>query len=702
MHKALFFVLFLYTNATFSQIATADKKTLQLKEVVVTSQFEPQSIKKSVLNVRLITKEDLQKLAANNLSDVLNQYLHIQISPSSGDGRSTVSMFGLDGNYFKILIDNIPVVGDGSFGNNIDLTQINLNDIEQIEIIEGSMGVTHGANAVSGILNIITKKNSTKKWEINASIQEETAGEEYSLMKKGKHIQSLKINHKLNEKWFLSSGINRNTFGGYMDDKRGLDYAETDLKRGYAWLPKQQIEANQMLRYKHKQFTAFYRFDYLSENIDYYNPVVLVIANPPFGNNKYTNDKRYLTERYYHHLNTVGKLYGLNYNSSFSYQKQTRSVEDFKYDLNYKTETVAQKIKNQATEVWYATGTVSNFFNSSKVDVQLGYELAHNLGYGLVSGENQSFVAIEKTLKNYDFFISSEIKLNEKIAVKPGFRVSFQSLFDTQYASSLGLRYNISSDLDLRFSIGKSFRTPVFEELYQKIKFSGHQFYGNENLIPESSTSYEVSIKSAKNIAPDFKRSHQISSSFLNVNDRIDMAFVGFEPGTTSPIYQYININAYKMWNVSTTHQMEYKNWMANVGLSWFGVSQLMDSGKVVSDDKFLYSMQLNSNISYNLTKYRTLFSIYYKLNGKRPQLVSGTEDGKEVFKISEIGKSEFLDASIKKSFFKNIDFTIGARNLLNVKRISQSLIGGSTHSAGAGILLGYGRSYFIKIAYNL
>lgn len=150
--------LFLSFSA-FSQEKFQDTtSTSQLEEVVVTGQFEPQSINKSVFNVKVITSQDIQNLAANNLGDVLNQYLNITVRPSGSDGRSTVSLFGLDAQYFKILVDNVPLVNEAGLGNNIDLSQINLNDIEQIEIIEGSMGVTHGANAVSGILNIITKK----------------------------------------------------------------------------------------------------------------------------------------------------------------------------------------------------------------------------------------------------------------------------------------------------------------------------------------------------------------------------------------------------------------------------------------------------------------------------------------------------------------------------------------------------------------
>ena len=155
----ILFLLLLLTVSSYGQMFVNDSvKVAKLDTVVVTGQIEPQSIKKSVFNVRVITAEDIKRQAGNNLADVLNQYLNIMIQPNNSTGRSTVSMFGLDSNYLKILVDNVPLVSDTGLGNNVDITQINLDDIQQIEIIEGAMGVTHGANAVSGIINIITKK----------------------------------------------------------------------------------------------------------------------------------------------------------------------------------------------------------------------------------------------------------------------------------------------------------------------------------------------------------------------------------------------------------------------------------------------------------------------------------------------------------------------------------------------------------------
>ena len=130
--------------------------SIELNPTVISGQYNRQSVKNSIYEVKVINRDMIDRLAGSNLADVLNQTLNINIVGNSSTGKSTVKMFGLDGKYFKILVDNIPLLNDEGLGNNIDLTQINLDDIEQIEIVEGSMGVDYGANAIAGVVNIIT------------------------------------------------------------------------------------------------------------------------------------------------------------------------------------------------------------------------------------------------------------------------------------------------------------------------------------------------------------------------------------------------------------------------------------------------------------------------------------------------------------------------------------------------------------------
>src|SRR5699024_3688382 len=122
---------------SYAQEPTKDSLNIwneQLNPVILTGQYSPQSVDKSVVEVDVITQSDIKKMAGNTLGDVLNQTLNLTIIPNAGEGRSGIEQFGFNSEYIKILVDGIPIVGDEGFGNTIDISQINLDDIQQIEI----------------------------------------------------------------------------------------------------------------------------------------------------------------------------------------------------------------------------------------------------------------------------------------------------------------------------------------------------------------------------------------------------------------------------------------------------------------------------------------------------------------------------------------------------------------------------------------
>jgi outer membrane receptor for ferrienterochelin and colicins len=341
----------------------------------------------------------------------------------------------------------------------------------------------------------------------------------------------------------------------------------------------------------------------------------------------------------------------------------------------------------------------------------LGYEITNEEGFfdataGTFKDDQQQFKDIRKRLENYDVFTVAEISLSDKFSIRPGLRYSIQSAFDDQYANSLGLRYLFKKGLEGRASVGQSYRTPNFDELYTYFVDSNHNMQGNPDLVPENSTSYELSFKRAC----DFKSGGQLASNiavtFLDVDDRIDMVLTQTKPTLN---YRYVNINKYKMWNISTTEQYAYKNWNVKVGAAVVGISQKLDLAalNITSDDKYLYSLQLNSSVSYNIPKWNTLFALYYKYNGQQQQFVAGTDtDGNAKFFLNKVDPYSWMDASVRKSFFKDqFEVTAGARNLFDIKSV-QLVQNGSTGGAHAGggsdLLLGYGRSYFLKLTYNL
>jgi len=711
MHKqarSLFYIFSLCSFSAFAQQPVQDTiAATNLEEVVVTGQPEPQSIRKSVFNVKVISRADIDRLAANNLADVMNFSLNINVTQDTGAGRSTVSMFGLDGQYLKILVDNVPLVSDTGLGNNIDLTQINLDDVEQIEVIEGSMGVTHGANAVSGIINIITKKSSKYKWEIDAALQEETVGSEYNLKDEGRHIQSLKVSHNISDSWFVSLGGNRNDLMGFRDNMGGENSTITG-NRGYNWRPKEQYVGNGMVTYKKNRMRIFYKFDYFHENIDSYDSVVRIQPNYPFWDILYGNDRRYITERQYHHLNSSGHVFkDMTYNISASYQKQDRDFENYRYYIEERREADNRRLTYQSTEVLYSTGSISNILNNKKYNLQLGYELVNEKGFA--SGETGNFrdedngIADKRsTLTNYDVYSAIELECTERFSARAGARYSFQNKFDDQYAASLGLRYLLNHGLELRTSLGKSYRTPNFDELYTYLVDSNHDIRGNEDLVPEESTTADFNIKKLTQFSSGLRMSNNMTVTFMDVKDRISQVQISAAPLK----YQYINVDNYRTWNFATSHQFDYNNFSFRAGAAVIAVSQNISNGSSRSDDSFLWALQLNGNLSYTVPKWNTDFSIYYKLNGKQQQVVQVTDESNNtLFDIATIESFTWLNASVRTLFLKkSLEVTLGARNLTNVTSVQSSIaLGSGAHGGGsADIPQAYGRSYFVKLAYNL
>lgn len=698
----IYFSLFL-SCISFAQVKKDSVKTQSLEEVVITGQYNAQSIKKSIHNVTVINRKQIESQAANNLADLLNFNLNLTVTPNAQSGKSTVSFFGLDSQYFNILIDNIPLVSDNGLGNNIDLTQINLDDIERIEIVEGAMGVEYGANAVSGVINIITKKTISSDWKIQAFVQEETISDEYEWFDEGRHIQSLSIGHNINEKLFARVGFNRNQFAGFYNGRQGQNHYINDSLRGHDWLPKTQFNTNALLSYNTNKFKLVYKSEYFNEVINNYG--VTVRANIDTDNqtsNPTSTDKIFTTNRFVNNLNLSGSLNsGANYNASFSYQTQKRDLNEFTYYILTKDKTDEIDETYQSSHVFYSKGDINNLVKSDFFNFQLGYETRFIKGFDTqASGD---ITQKDKTRKqdNVALFGSSELKLTNKFSIRPGVRYEYNSLFDSKLLASLSTRYLMSKGFELRANVGTSYRTPNFEELYYYFVDSNHDVQGNENLNPEKGYSAFLTLKK-RSWFNDTSLQNTIKLSYINLKDKIDLAIVN-----TAPLqYEYINIDTYKLWGITQENSIKRDNWTFNLGGTLQGISRIA-SNEVNIDNDFLYSYQLNTSATYNVKKWNTAFTLLLKHNGKQKDYVSSGIDGNgnSVFEKTTTDAYSWLDGSIKKSFLNNkIQATIGGRNLLDVTNVnvSNNSTNGVHSSSNSALLLGYGRSYYLKLLYNL
>lgn len=672
----------------------------KIEEVVITGQYMQQSVNKSIYKVEVIDAEQIKNMAATNVAEVLNQSLNIQITPDSRSGNSTAKIMGLNGDYVKILIDNIPVVGDTGLGSNIDLTKIALSNIERIEIVKGSMGVEYGNGAVAGVINIITKKSSTKKISVRGSLQEETVRDNYDLKKRGngRHIQNLNVDYNINKEWFASINFNHNQFMGYEGESKGYKYFGQDNKRGYEWNPKDQYDASALLRYTKNKTTFFYKLSYLNEKFNFYNPEVnRNPLNDGLGGVAYeSRDKRYNTDRWVHQFNIQTNLGHIRYMGDFSYQNQDRKYYDYVYDIPNRTIKSREDEKSYyKTDVIYSRGMFSNFLDSKVFDFQLGYELDYTNGYASQMAGDFFGEAVKRKIFTYSNFLSAEWNVSDKFSLRPGVRLSLSENFSNQYNYSLSSRYKTSENSNLRAVVGSANRYPKYEELYTYFVNINHDVQGNPDLNPEKG--FSAGLFWNQNFAVDngWKIAYGVDALYLDVRDRIELVMIK-EPST----YKYMNINKFK--NLLVTANVDFRKDQFALSLrgSVSGTSVSMIDLKSSSPTDFQYLVQAGASATYKLKSTDTNFALYYKFTGPDRIYVS---DGANDFRLGKVDSFHMMDFIVSQPFWnKHFEISAGVKNIFDVTRLNSTAVAGSAHTAANGFVnLFYGRSYFARLMFQ-
>jgi len=685
-------------NMVLAQKDSVNQKIIE--EVVITGQYNPQSINKSIYKVEVINEQQIKNMAATNVAEVLNQSLNILITPDTKSGNSTANILGLDGNYVKILIDNIPVVGDTGLGSNIDLTKLSLNNIERIEVVQGSMGVEYGNGALAGVINIITKKSASQKVSLRASVQEESVRDGYSWRKRGKgrHIQNLNIGYNLNNNLYLSLSFNHNDFMGYEGSKMGYKYFERDNNRGYDWNPKNQYDINALLKYSKGNTSLFYKISYLNEKFNFYNPVVeRDPLNDGEGGVTYTSkDREYNTERWINQFNIQTKLGNIHYLGDFSYQNQDRQYRDYIYDIPQRSiRTKDKSLSYYDTKVFYSRGMFSNFLNNNRFDFQLGYELDHTNGYAaLIALEGLGNNIIKRKIFTYANFISAEWNVNDKLTLRPGARLSLSDRFENQFNYSLSARYKTSENSNIRGVFGSANRYPTYEELFMYFVNTNHDVQGNPDLDPEKGFSVGMFWDQNFSTTGNWKIAYSLNALYMDVKDRIELVTIKL-PST----FKYLNINAYKSLLFSANVDFRKDQFIFGLKASVNGISREMIDLAQTSPTDFKYNLQAGASTTYSLKKFQTQFALYYKYYGEEQRYVSNGTG----YDLGKMGDFHMMDFIVTQPLWKNqFDLSVGVKNIFDVTSVSNTAVNSVGHEISTGVSnLFYGRSYIARLTYQ-
>lgn len=389
MRPELFSFIVYFPFAASAQLppdTTSYARTINLPEVVVTGQYEPQSAENSVFRVKVIDKADLQARGAASLNEALFNELNIRLSQDLAIGNASLSLQGISGNNVKVLIDGVPLVGRNGNGVDVDLYQVDLNQIEKIEIVEGPMAVSYGANALAGVVNLVTQKSTdaNESAAISVSMTEETAGNEYGLSK-GKHMQHLAIRHNFSKNLVTQFKLSRNDFNGFQGAFTG---------RQKEWNPKEQWFLSGTGQYKfNPAHKISYSINYLDEMIEDPGQTRFDISETG-RKTPYAFDEEYHTRRLDQRLQSNGKLnHGLRYNLIFSYANYKRLKSRYSHNLIDESRTYTIAEGDQDSSVFNALALRGSLIKTfgSELSQETGYDINREWASGgRISGKDQS------------------------------------------------------------------------------------------------------------------------------------------------------------------------------------------------------------------------------------------------------------------------------------------------------------------------
>jgi outer membrane receptor for ferrienterochelin and colicins len=658
-----------------------------LKEVVVTGQYQPQSLRNSVYQTRIITAEKIRLRAATNIQQVLSTELGFRFSNDLTLGTSDIQMMGMTGRNVKILLDGVPMVDRSDTRES--LNQIDINTVDHIEIVEGPLSVSYGTDALAGVINIITKAGTTKNLNINARLQEETAGSSYSpFTKDGSHTQHVGAGWQ-HKGWQVLGGLTHNDFGGY-NVPGPIASAEEIAANTNRWKPKEQWMANTRLGYVKSNFNVWYRLDYLDETIDSkggYNP-----------NNYKATNQQYMTSRYTQQLHGDYKLSDrLQLSGIVGYAQLERTTKSIVHDYSTGSEELSAGAGEQ---------DVSKF-NSASIRTTAWYKLSELVSFqpGVeINLDHASGARIKgsPSINDYAFFISSELNLIKDVIIRPGLRFISNSVYDAPpVIPSINTKIRLNDLLDLRFGYASGFRSPALRELYYDFFDASHSIMGNENLKAEQSNSFTASLSLSETAAENLRFRSVLSSFYNNFKNRIDYGLLAADPTITT----LINVAKYKTTGGTFENTVYLKDFQVSLGFSYIGTyNRYSESAAEYGESpEFVWSPELNINLTYIFPESGTTVNLACKYTGKKPAYELAAIDNLEQVRLSKIGSYTTADLMFTQKIFKSLNLNAGVKNLFDTKVLSNTaIVTAGAHSSGGLVPLSYGRSYILGLNFNL
>lgn len=647
---------------------TMDPTVYNVDEVVVTAQYRPETIDKSIYRIKVLNSQIIEDKAALNLSEMLAGELNIRTTHDNALG-SSITMQGLQGEHVKYLINGVPVIGRQN--GNVDLQQLNLQNVDHIETIQGPMSVVYGSNALAGVINIITKNSNQYPMTFNADAYYESVGV-YEFNLGGSYSK------------------NKNSFslytGRYFFD--GYNPPGQDTSRFQQWNPKLQWDVDGSYMYSSKKTMLKFNGTYFYEKIqDKGYPVEAFNYDKAWDKYFYTN--RYvLRGEWDQTFNDRSRLKVMSAYSSYSRIKNT-----YLKDLTNLDEVLVEQIDKQDTSRFsniLFRAEYNHILKNDFFSYQIGVDFNHESGYG------KRIKDTTQQIGDYAGFLSMKFTPWAVLSIQPGIRVIYNTNYNAPLVYSINIKWNIAEPLSMRVSAAKGFRAPSLKELYLNFDDINHTIFGNPDLVAESSHNYNLALTYNHNSSAAYNWGIELGLFYNQIHEKIELEQISSDP----LMYSYINVDEFYTQGFELNFNNRiYPSLKLNIGFAYTGRKQI--DASISGSQDFIYSPDFTTQLNYLWQKTKINFSVFYKYNGPYPDLITN-DDG--VTEIATMDSFNSLDINMNRWFWKRqVNVQLGGKNLFNVVNVSGKTSG--THSSGGGtgaVPVDWGRTFFIKIQFKM
>ena len=440
-----------------SQTVDADEEVTVLERLVISAGRTPIEEKKIGSAYTIIEGEQLERSQSSYIADALRQVPGFHVSRTGAFGGLTqLRVRGSEANHVLVLIDGVEVseTSQGEF----DFGGLQTADVERIEVLRGPQSAFYGSDALSGVVNIITKRgersSTSSGFQTEFGSDGTTQGSGYVRGGTDTFDGSLSISKR------MTGGFNISDLGS---EKDGDDNLTVNGRFNLDIAPRVTLDGT--LRY----------VDRASDSDE-----------QPFGNPVQDTDDQSLTEELF------GSL-GLRMESEDgAWQHRARIMSS-----SVTRESLQNNARNSGTE-----GTRTKAFYQISHKMEDTQENLHTLTAGY-EWERETFAALTPVF-NASQLTEQNRDLHSLIA-------EYRGEFDGQYFLNAGMRqdyndafqdaftYSISgawvvpdTGARLHASVGTGVKNPTF---YEQFGFIPTSFLGNPDLKPENSFGWDIGVE---------------------------------------------------------------------------------------------------------------------------------------------------------------------------------------------------------------